>query len=160
MTAAEHDGQPSGCETCHSTKSWQDLHGFDHETVFKLEGAHRGAACASCHNPGPLNARTQSVTFSEAPRSCSGCHEDIHGGQFVENWSSLECARCHSVTRWKPSTFDHQTDSSYPLTGAHLKVSCTQCHKVAEKAGRIVIAYKGTPRECSACHGNEPYRKP
>ena len=154
--AAGPDPQLEGCGVCHSTRTWQDLHGFEHSrSEFPLEGAHRAVPCRDCHKPTGLEMQKVSAQFNTAPQRCSGCHDDIHGGQFVGKFSSGDCARCHSAARWKPSTFDHQADSSYLLTGAHKNVPCTLCHKVmSEKAGRVVLIYQGTPRACSACHGD------
>jgi len=150
------DAQPQGCESCHSTRSWQDLHGFDHSnSKLPLEGAHRAVPCRDCHKPAGLDMQKVNVQFNAAPQRCSGCHDDIHGGQFAEKWKSDDCARCHSAGRWKPSTFDHGAESSYPLVGAHKNVPCALCHKVLkERAGRMVLVYAGTPRTCSACHAN------
>ena len=40
------NGKPMGCESCHSTKYWKELDGFDHSTTsFPLAGAHRAVAC-------------------------------------------------------------------------------------------------------------------
>ena len=41
------------------------------------------------------------------------------------------------------STFDHLT-TGYELTGAHRDVQCESCH--------VNAMFKGTPRECAACH--------
>jgi hypothetical protein len=41
------------------------------------------------------------------------------------------------------SGFDHFT-TSWPLDGAHQNVDCENCH--------VEGLFKGTPRECSACH--------
>src|SRR5262245_48467663 len=40
-------------------------------------------------------------------------------------------------------TFDHAT-TGYELTGAHRDVPCESCH--------VNATFKGTPRECVACH--------
>lgn len=61
--------------------------------------------------------------------------------------ASLECfalamgpAHAQSASR---SSFDHFT-TSWPLEGAHRNTDCERCH--------VVGTFKGTPRECSACH--------
>ncbi len=158
MKAAGPDGKPGTCDICHSTKSWQDLHGFEHAaSAFPLEGAHRAVPCRDCHKSNGLETRKAGAVFNAAPQHCSGCHDDVHGGQFVGNWTSGECARCHRPSGWKPSTFDHQTGSGYELTGAHKNVPCALCHKEKrEREGRVVLVYTGTPRTCSACHDSRP----
>jgi nitrate/TMAO reductase-like tetraheme cytochrome c subunit len=54
----------------------------------------------------------------------------------------VTCLPCHTVSSWKPSTFNHNT-TAYALTGAHINVRCAQCH---------ATAYKGTAKECYGCH--------
>jgi hypothetical protein len=50
---------------------------FDHrKTGYALEGKHAGMKCA--------------------PKQCSGCHEDIHGGQFATG-RSRETARAATL---------------------------------------------------------------
>ena len=44
---------------------------------------------------------------------------------------------------WLPATFNH-AKTAFPLTGAHLGVTCRKCH-----VGGVL---KGTPTTCSACH--------
>ncbi len=151
------DGSSAGCRACHSTKTWHELQGFDHEaTDFPLEGAHRAVQCGQCHKPDNLTTDMKNVVYRSAPKQCSGCHEDIHGGQFTTGTQPADCARCHKVLKWRPSTFDHNTQSTYKLDGAHREVRCALCHTTTkEVAGKVVVFYKPTPRECSACHGSE-----
>ncbi len=157
MRTVSADGKPVGCRACHTTKTWHELQGFDHAaTDFPLEGAHRAVECGQCHKAGNLTTGMKSVVYSTAPRECSACHEDIHGGQFSIDSKPTACGKCHRVLKWKPSTFDHNTQSTYKLDGAHREVRCSLCHTTQrEVAGRMVVFYKPTPRECSACHGSE-----
>jgi hypothetical protein len=54
------------------------------------------------------------------------------------------CASCHVESGWKDKVrFDHDM-ARFPLVGLHAAVACEECH-----AGR---AYRGTARECYACH--------
>lgn len=80
------------CEACHNARDWKQWR-FDHDarTRFKLDGGHRGLACASCHQR-PMKDRV------EAPSACVACHDadDVHAGAY-----GRYCERCH-VT----STFD------------------------------------------------------
>ncbi len=154
------DGTPKGCEACHSTVSWTELTGFDHDTTdFRLEGAHRAADCASCHRPRNLQSSLKTVVFNAAPKNCSACHEDVHGGQFSTGAGQTDCVRCHRLSAWKPSTFDHNTGSTYHLDGAHKDVPCALCHLATKEiAGRPVVMYRQTARECIACHGNTTTR--
>jgi len=79
------------CAACHNARDWK-LWDFDHRrTRFALEGAHREAACATCHTaPGDRAAAL--------PMACVACHgnEDVHDGEFGPT-----CERCHSAKSWQ-----------------------------------------------------------
>ena len=146
---------PQGCETCHTMRSWHDLTRFDHSTTsFKLAGTHRGVACVECHKPANPRVGVKSVVYKSAPQVCGGCHEDVHGGQFASYEASGGCARCHGVSKWTPTSFDHDRDTDYKLAGAHSDVQCKLCHTARrESKGKQVVFYKAAPRECTSCHG-------
>lgn len=148
------NGSAAGCEACHTTKTWKDVSRFDHaQTSFALLGAHRGVACIDCHKSANLETTLIHVDFHAAPAKCEQCHAEIHGKQFARN-GVTDCASCHNSTRWKPSTFDHNTRTAFSLEGAHRNVRCNDCHKLTEMVeGKPVLFYKPTPKECSACHG-------
>jgi hypothetical protein len=148
------NGTPAGCELCHSTKAWKELSRFDHsKTSFPLVGAHRATACIDCHKPPNLETNLTNVDFKVAPTKCEDCHEDVHGKQFVKK-DATPCADCHNSTKWKPSTFDHDKSTTFPLEGEHRNVRCEDCHKLTRLVeGKTVLFYKPTPKECAACHG-------
>ena len=150
-------GTPAGCEACHSTKSWKELSSFDHsKTKFPLLGAHRATACIDCHKPPNLETKMINVDFKTAPMLCEDCHEDIHGKQFAKG-ETTPCADCHNSMKWKPSLFDHEKRTAFPLRGAHQNVKCSECHKLfKEVAAKKVLFYKPTPKDCVACHGPNP----
>lgn len=154
MRQMRADGSPSGCEVCHSTKSWKELSSFDHSTTkFALLGAHRVTACRDCHKPPNLETRLINVDFKSTPGQCEDCHADIHGKQFAKA-SVTRCAECHNSTKWKPALFDHEKSTTFSLRGAHERVRCADCHKLTKVvADKVVLFYTPTPRECAACHG-------
>lgn len=149
------DGKAAGCEACHSTKAWTDIVRFDHAiSVFPLVGAHRAVPCASCHKPPNLELTMKNVVFTSASTRCEGCHEDPHANQFARDGRSPGCAECHNTNKWKPSLFDHETRTDFPLRGGHLNVRCDACHKTARLVEEgTVLFYKPTPHECAVCHG-------
>jgi hypothetical protein len=154
MRLARADGSPSGCEACHSTKSWKELTGFDHsKTKFPLLGAHRATACIDCHKPPNLETKLINVDFKTAPEKCEDCHQDVHGKQFAKG-DVTRCAECHNSMKWKPSLFDHDKSTDFPLRGAHQNVKCAGCHKLTKIVDtKAVLFYRPTPKECAACHG-------
>jgi hypothetical protein len=127
-----HNGRLGvNCATCHTTTAWPTT-SFDHNlSTFKLTGKHTGVACSSCHKNG---------IYVGTASTCYGCHAgvDKHAGAYGTN-----CSTCHSTTAWLPASFDHNL-SVFKLTGAHLGVACTSCHKNN--------VYKGTSSVCVSCH--------
>lgn len=157
MRQALADGTPAGCEACHSTRSWKDLARFDHATTkFALTGSHRAVACIDCHKPENLETTLLHVKFTAAPAECHQCHADVHGGQFARADAVTLCDSCHNSAKWKPSLFDHDTQTTFQLQGVHKNVRCEGCHKLTRVVSeQPVLFYKPTARECAACHGPE-----
>ncbi|MEI7742545.1 MAG: hypothetical protein WCK58_02210, partial [Chloroflexota bacterium] len=54
------------------------------------------------------------------------------------------CSTCHTTKAWKPTSFNHDTDTSFKLTNAHLGPACAKCH-TSGVIGAISTA-------CSSCH--------
>jgi len=127
-----HAGQMGmDCAKCHNPSNWKDVN-FDHsQTGFKLVGSHKNAACSSCHANG---------VYKGTPSNCYACHaaKDAHNGQF-----GTDCGSCHNPSGWKDVNFDHGK-TGFPLAGAHVGVQCTACH--------VNGIYKGTSKDCVACH--------
>jgi hypothetical protein len=83
--------------------------------------------------------------FEGTPQECFVCHaeDDAHGGEFGER-----CGECHSTASWQDAEFDHSL-AAFPLSGAHLEVTCQQCH--------VDNQFVGTPKDCAACHIDPDY---
>ena len=101
-------------------------------------GAHEGEwdQCTDCHT----NTSNYSIF------TCITCHTNPetnqqHAGISGYIYENAACFACHP-TGDAQGAFDHN-NSNFPLTGAHVSVSCIECH-----AG----GYEGTPTECNACH--------
>ena len=129
------------CQMCHTTTAWQPAT-FDHsKTAFPLTGAHLNVSCATCHTDNFAGT---------LPTNCYGCHAaDFNGTtspNHVQSGIPQQCQVCHNTTAWIPATFDH-SQTSFPLTGAHLNVSCATCH---------TDNYAGTlPTNCYGCHAKD-----
>lgn len=131
-------GFPLDCASCHTTVTWNFAR-FDHaRTAFPLTGAHRTVACQACHGDGVYKGKST---------DCVSCHlADYQGtndpGHAAAGFPTT-CATCHTTASWSGSTFDHST-TAFPLTGAHLTVSCNGCHGDG--------VYKGKSTDCASCH--------
>ena len=153
MRNAGINGKPLGCEACHSPQSWKEFSRFDHSrTSFPLVGSHLTTPCSACHKSDAPQSFPAKVNFKMAPSQCEACHADVHGAQFSRA-KATPCAECHNTARWIPSLFDHDTRTSFPLQGAHRKAQCQGCHQLRrEIAGKVILFYMPTPKECADCH--------
>jgi hypothetical protein len=136
-----HRGQLSrDCQTCHTVDGWKKIKPFNHAvTGFALSGAHRLAACMSCH---------AGQRWKGLATTCFACHarDDAHKGSRGTN-----CASCHNSGSWKSATFDHST-TGFPLIGAHASTSCAGCHGVGN-------TIKNPPQACISCHAKDDSHK-
>lgn len=131
----------SECSSCHIEHKGRDadLSGLDDETFdhqftdFALLDSHAPVACDGCHEPDKKHRAAES--------ECFGCHkdDDNHGGELGE-----DCAACHQETHWRDTEFDHDQDTDFALTGAHLDNECSLCH--------VNQRYKDMATDCNSCH--------
>jgi len=137
------------CEHCHTPHSWKNASLFTHEnTSFPLTGAHQSLPCTACHTPTPEGI----IQFRGIPATCTTCHEEDnpHFNQFADR----KCTACHDTNQWKPATrFDHQ-HTRFPLTGAHINLSCKACHPSAKAPNQhTFVRYRPLGTKCIDCHG-------
>ena len=132
------------CADCHSENNWKETR-FDHDkSRFSLTGKHADAKCTDCH---------KNNVYKDTVRTCIGCHKKDddsskgHKGQFGE-----KCESCHGTKTWKPSTFNHDTDTKYALRGKHRTTQCIDCHK-----GNLYRVK--TSQDCYACHQKDDKHK-
>ena len=66
-----------------------------------------------------------------------------HGSNF-----KIDCSYCHESTDWKvipiKISFNHNTQTSFKLTGQHSSVDCRSCHKS--------LIFSEVKSNCSSCH--------
>ncbi|MFA7332495.1 MAG: hypothetical protein WC326_15605 [Candidatus Delongbacteria bacterium] len=142
-TEPDHEANlfSQSCTECHTTTAWSPST-FDHTlTEFPLTGAHVAVSCVACHVGGQ---------YTDLPGACWNCHEPEYRAttdpDHETNQFSQSCTECHTTAAWSPSTFDHAL-TDFPLTGAHVVVSCASCHVNGQ--------YAGTPADCWSCHEPE-----
>ncbi|HJQ65435.1 MAG TPA: cytochrome c3 family protein [Gemmatimonadales bacterium] len=160
------------CHTCHSVQGFA-VAAFTtaqhRETKYPLEGAHQRVACVGCHVKNPPGIPTASlgraaILMRPAFARCLSCHRDDHGGQLAASANGGECAACHTVTGWKPSTYtvaDH-AKAGFVLDGRHAAIDCASCHGATRTGlrpmanggalGRARVVFKLAERDCVACH--------
>jgi hypothetical protein len=147
------------CEKCHTVTRWSDVN-FDHDlNAWPLLGLHVAVTCGQCH---------QSQGFKDTPKDCFGCHakDDAHKGALTK-----DCAACHTPNGWKLWDFDHAARTRFPLTAAHAKAACAQCHLKPQNvmkpsmicgnchAGDDVHAGR-FGQQCQECHTTNSFKRP
>jgi hypothetical protein len=145
-----------GCEYCHSFDGWQTVN-FDHQqTGFPLNGRHSQVSCSQCHQPVMKNNLLEKIIFKNTVQQCTGCHQDVHQGQFqTDSTEQVLCQRCHQPEGWQQLVFNHNRDARFTLQGAHQTVTCNQCHPLVIQNNRKFVRYKPLDTSCKACHGTE-----
>src|SRR5574337_719132 len=143
------------CAACHTVEGFKSAQfGIEQHaaTLYPLTGKHAEVECAKCHRPAGRATRYK-IPFER----CTDCHTDPHKGQFAAAPHLNRCEGCHTVERFRPSTFTlarHQT-ARFPLAGAHVAVACLECHKPgAERAAATPVPYRLEDRSCAACHAD------
>lgn len=131
-----HEGQQGeSCNDCHTETSWEEVTNFDHDlTKFPLLGEHDNLECDDCHS-------TQ--VFADVESDCVDCHEedDTHGEKFED-----DCGSCHNPVAWDLWLFDHNVQTDFVLDGAHVDVTCDDCHRSS------LATMKRVGESCSDCH--------
>jgi len=73
----------TACDKCHSVEGFAPT-AFNHQsqrfTDFTLRGAHLNVACNKCHPTRTLPDGRVSTWFKGVPRTCQGCHVNVHDG--------------------------------------------------------------------------------
>ncbi|MBI3567521.1 MAG: hypothetical protein HY084_04865 [Gemmatimonadetes bacterium] len=124
--ADPHKGRLSPkCGDCHVTRGFLviDRKEFDHgRTRYALEGKHREVKCEACHGP--------SLKKNPPFATCGSCHADAHQGEGTLAGKPADCAACHTVGGFAPSTFTvaRHRSARFVLHGKHEAVKCAQCH--------------------------------
>ncbi|MCW5801943.1 MAG: hypothetical protein KIT31_06105 [Deltaproteobacteria bacterium] len=133
---AVHKGQyGTGCEQCHTTRTWGDVKPLHDVGDFSLRGQHNHLACERCHRDNRPLAGSGNL--------CINCHrnDDIHA-----NSLSPRCGECHTQWSFAPARFDHSRVGCN-LTGLHRTLSCFGCHPNGN--------FAGLSGECGSCHRDD-----
>ncbi len=140
-----HRGELSAtCDRCHSPASWlvPDMAQRHNRTKFPLLGAHMTAPCEACH------VNQQKNEYVGLTTDCYGCHRADYDATTApphrSSGFSTDCVQCHAATAVSWGGGFNHAQTSFPLTGAHVAVPCSQCHQ----GGR----FQGTSMQCVSCH--------
>lgn len=168
-----HDGgMGTACSACHTTSGWDRVveetlrRRFDHDGVYRLEGAHGEAECGACHSRAESPAETLRIEYRAGSEgasypapvadACSSCHLDEHGGEFRPSPGGAACDRCHDQDAWVPAGFDfrrHNEESAFVLEGAHVATPCIACHPASEGTSAPEPRFRiDLGESCADCH--------
>lgn len=168
--------EDKSCNKCHREHAGKTFHlvhwepdkeAFDHvQTGYELTGKHQSVECDDCHKSENVrspdiiayaqqhpDAKVLTTTYLGLPAGCADCHADVHRAEF----KAQTCDGCHSTSGWPEvrRTFNHTTQTRYPLTGAHQALDCQQCHtqKQAPVDDKQVQKFGGLSFDsCLDCH--------
>jgi hypothetical protein len=133
-------GFPHDCTQCHSTTSWSGST-FNHNTTgFPLTGTHSTVQCSQCHASGYVNTSADCYSCHSA-----GYNSAISPTNHTTAGLPHTCQDCHNTTAWTTTTFNHTT-TGFTLTGAHITIDCSSCHK-----GTVT----GLTTDCYSCHNKD-----
>lgn len=143
------------CTRCHDARAWDRIREdtFDHDlTRYPLRGRHAALECAACHDP--AKAWGAKPAFAR----CGDCHADAHAGRARLAGKPADCAACHDVRGFAPSTLPAaaHAKTAYPLEGRHAGVACAKCHLKAAPAvhGTAGVVMRPRHAACADCHAD------
>jgi hypothetical protein len=148
------------CASCHVVEAWEqiDQNDLNHDlTRYPLRGRHTTLKCEQCHDP--VSAWGKKPVFA----TCEACHADPHAGKATLAGKKVDCATCHRVEDFVPSTYtvtQHQ-GSAYPLEGLHKTTDCKACHPknpkgvAARDLGTAGIWLRPPHQRCLDCHEDD-----
>ena len=150
-----HKGQLSGeCSDCHVTRGFSiiDKREFNHSaTRYPLRGKHASVSCDACHGK---NLTSKKPAFA----TCTSCHTDPHKGEGTIAGKPQDCAACHRVESFAPSTFTvvRHRETVYALEGKHASVTCAACHRPTASGprGTRVARLRMPFARCADCHAD------
>jgi predicted CXXCH cytochrome family protein len=149
-------GVSPDCSQCHSVKGFTffsytiEQHNL---TAFPLQGSHVAVPCLDCHK------KQKNWNFKNIGLNCKDCHKDIHQNLIaVKYYPEANCKICHNESRWNEVSFDH-SKTDFALTGAHLKITCRNCHITKDNKELIQQKFTGLSKNCSDCHKDNHYRQ-
>ena len=164
----EHNGQFAArtdkgeCAPCHTVDNWKpSIYGVkEHATSkYPLQDLHAKVDCGKCHLPKGLNGKD--TLYKIVATQCKDCHEDIHKAQFAAAPTLNRCDNCHNIKNkaFRPAVYAlaKHKETRFPLTGAHIAVSCADCHKPMPKGSLTPVKYRFDDRTCTVCH-DDPHK--
>jgi len=165
-------GRKVDCSACHTVNGYTTstyTTASHAATPYPLEGKHLTVSCAACHTRSTSAAAaktlgTSKVLMRPMYAHCTDCHADDHGGQLKATANKGECASCHRVTGWTPSTFDStaHAKTKLALDGRHQEIDCVACHGATRTGlppmtasatlGKAQFRFQLAEVDCVACH--------
>jgi len=113
-----------------------------------LKGGHAATPCFECHK------KQKEWSFRNIGLKCIDCHTDQHKGYIRDIfYPASDCRVCHNEGRWNDVAFNH-SKTSFFLTGAHIRQSCSTCHYRKDSNGIPLQKFAGLPKNCSDCHSD------
>lgn len=163
--------KPVDCVACHGLEGFRPATftvSQHRNTRYPLEGKHAQLKCGACHlkNPAgfsPSRLGSSGVLMHPSAGRCRDCHGDDHGPQLAGT-EFTDCASCHRVAGWKPTTFGilNHAKLRLMLDGRHAEIACSACHGPNRPGlpplpprswlGRAGVDLRPKETDCVSCH--------
>ena len=141
------------CSDCHTENGFTpSLFTIEkhNKTKFQITGAHLATPCQSCHY------QQNQWVFKGIRIECISCHKNIHDKELkTEFLPNDNCATCHKTENWSTISFDHRK-TSFPLSGKHSSVTCSNCHRKTINGSESII-FSSLKKDCQSCHTDIHY---
>jgi hypothetical protein len=135
----DHKGREAGLTRATVADIPHNQFGF---TLIAHQRDYNGAAmtCRSCH---AVSTQDKKADGAAVQAACIECHKNKDAKFIAAHRREMgeACLGCHDGSN-QMAGFNHAR--FFPLAGKHAQVACAQCH--------VNNRYRGTARECAACH--------
>lgn len=160
---AQYEREGKKCSSCHTDHKGRGETitpkvdaSFQHAiTGFLLAGKHASAKCATCHKP----TASGQPKWVDLPRSCNGCHADVHKPTL-----GAKCESCHTANGWKPPSKTIEAHT-LDMKGGHQGLACASCHTKGEHLTAKSSCgdchkqnHGGTKAPCATCHNTTDWK--
>tara|TARA_R110001583_G_scaffold114876_1_gene265314 strand:+ start:18904 stop:20637 length:1734 start_codon:yes stop_codon:yes gene_type:complete len=114
--------------------------------------------CKECHlftEKEKLPEKIEEIGYLGLNNQCASCHNDYHQGTL-----GVDCKSCHNEEKFRPAKLFSHKETDFKLTGSHIDLECTKCHKKEIKNNREFQKFTNMKfNNCVECHEDKDIHK-
>jgi DmsE family decaheme c-type cytochrome len=158
------DAAAPACQDCHGKS---DIHvkdpGKPTEVAFGAKSKNlspaevRNGACLTCHQASAARMNWGGSEHQRQGVACTSCH-NIHAPEqkVVNRATQAEvCFTCHKAQRAQTHRISAHPLAKAGLTGATVKMSCSDCHNPHGSTGPNLLVKNSVNETCYSCHAEK-----